>query len=135
MPSTYTAVLTTAILVVLSAGGPARAEFILQPSTPPMPPPTSEALPTARPVRPLLPRAQSVPAAVGFGTDIPLSIAVRQIVPAGWAVRYGEGVERDTTVNWVGGKPWPDALRDAIRPAGLRLVFASQARTVTISKR
>ncbi|MBV8521051.1 MAG: hypothetical protein JOY71_02780, partial [Acetobacteraceae bacterium] len=72
MPSTYTAVLTTAILVVLSAGGPARAEFILQPSTPPMPkPPTPEALPAACPVRPLLSRTQSIPAAIGFGTGIP----------------------------------------------------------------
>ena len=69
--------------------------------------------------------------AVGFGRDVPLHLAVMQIVPPGWTARYGAGVDRDRPVDWGGGRAWPDVLRAALRPLGLRVVFSGA--TVTIA--
>lgn len=80
--------------------------------------------PPARPGRSSPPPAQAV--IQGYGTDIPLSFAVRQIVPRAFQVVFGPGVERDRTVSWVGGKPWRTALQDAVRPLGLRVEVTGQ---------
>ena len=55
----------------------------------------------------------------GFGDQVPLSFAVRQIVPARFQVAFGETVDSDTPVDWKGGKPWRPTLSDAVRPLGL----------------
>ncbi len=63
------------------------------------------------------PAPQSIVA--GFGDQVPLSFAVRQIVPPRFQVAFGETVNSDTPVNWKGGKPWRATLSDAVRPLGL----------------
>ena len=63
-------------------------------------------------------------------TEVPLSFAVRQIVPARFQVAFGETVNRDAPVDWKGGKPWRPTLSDAIRPLGLTVSVAGA--TVTI---
>jgi hypothetical protein len=55
----------------------------------------------------------------GFGDQVPLSFAIRQIVPARFQVAFGEAVKSDAPVNWKGGKPWRPTLSDAVRPLGL----------------
>lgn len=67
----------------------------------------------------------------GFGTDVPLSFAARQIVPDGLRVQYGRDIETDAPVSWVGGKPWNRALQDAIRPLGLRMTLVGGVVTIT----
>ena len=57
----------------------------------------------------------------GFGRGIPLGFAVRQIVPAAVAVRYGPGVDRERAVNWTGDAPWNRVLEAAVHPLGLRI--------------
>ena len=106
----------------------AHADFVFEPAPPPPPPPESPPLVSARPAPPLRP---AVPVAVGFGRDVPLHLAVMQIVPAGWTARYGAGVNRDRPVDWSGGRAWPDVLRAALRPLGLRVAFSGT--TVTIA--
>ncbi len=59
------------------------------------------------------------PVGAGFGDPVPLSFAVRQIVPARFQVAFGETVNRDALVDWKGGKPWRPTLSDALRPLGL----------------
>lgn len=104
----------------------ARADFVFEPAPPPVfPPPQAPLTAPARSVRP------AVPAAVGFGRDVPLHLAVMQIVPAGWTARYGAGVDRDRPVDWSGGRAWPDVLRATVRPLGLRVAFSGT--TVTIA--
>ncbi|UZO94536.1 Hypothetical protein RMP42_05183 (plasmid) [Roseomonas mucosa] len=71
-------------------------------------------------------------AARGFGTDVPLSFAARQIVPAAFSVRYADNIDPNAPVSWVGEKPWNRALQDAIRPLGLRMTLVQG--TVTISR-
>ena len=74
------------------------------------------------------PAHQSVVA--GFGDQVPLSFAVRQIVPARFQVAFGETVDSDTPVDWKGGKPWRPTLSDAVRPLGLTVSVVG--RTVKI---
>ena len=68
---------------------------------------------------PTLRRPASQPVVAGFGDQVPLSFAVRQIVPARFQVAFGETVDSDAPVDWKGGKPWRPTLSDAVRPLGL----------------
>ena len=58
----------------------------------------------------------------GFGDDVPLSFACRQIVPARIKVSFGPGADPDMRVSWKGGSPWPVVLSQAITPLGLHMV-------------
>jgi hypothetical protein len=77
------------------------------------------------------PSSDSFTQARGFGADVPLSFAARQIVPDGLRVRYGSEIETDALVSRVGGKPWNRVLQDAIRPLGLRMTLAGGSVTIT----
>ena len=46
----------------------------------------------------------------GFGKDIPLAIALRQVVPPQYAFSFAPGVDQGKPVSWTGGGPWPDVL-------------------------
>ena len=107
----------------------ARADFTLVPGTSvPRPeqgpgsgpivlnPVSSEARPKAAPE--LL-----VPIARGFGEQVPLAFATRQIVPAQVKVTFGPNVDQAAVVTWAGGRPWHETLRTAVRPLGLRVVI------------
>lgn len=52
----------------------------------------------------------------GFARATTLSEAIGQIIPNGYAVR-AQGLERvgNAGVAWVGGKPWPEVLREVLR--------------------
>ena len=66
----------------------------------------------------------------GFGNGVPLSFAVKQIVPPMFRVIYRNGVEQNVTVAWSGGRPWNEALGNALRQHGLHMILVG--RTVTI---
>jgi hypothetical protein len=70
--------------------------------------------------------------AVGFGHDVPLEFAVRQLVPATMRVEYGDTVDRQLRVSWQGGKPWDEVLRIVTTPIGLRVM--TSGRTVRIAE-
>lgn len=116
--------------VVLMAPPAALADFRVVPQEAPTAPawpdpaeaPSASPAPaTRRPTRPVPPTAR------GFGTDVPLSFAVRQIVPRWVRVDYGPGIDRDAPVSWTGGRPWGEALRAAVGPLGLRVVIGREA--------
>jgi hypothetical protein len=65
--------------------------------------------------------------AQGFGDQVPLRFAVRQIVPEFVKVTFGPGVDPDATVDWQGGQGWNRVLFQAVRPLGLRLVMTPMA--------
>ncbi len=48
----------------------------------------------------------------GFGSDINLVIALRQIVPAKYAFSFSDDVDMSKKVSWTGGKPWNLVLND-----------------------
>ena len=80
-------------------------------------------------------RPRPVPSAFrmahGFGDNVPLSFAARQIVPPAVTVRYARGVDLNATVSWKGGAPWNRVLAAAVRP--LRLCLTTGATSVLIS--
>jgi hypothetical protein len=59
----------------------------------------------------------------GFGNQVPLSFAVRQIVPRAVKVHFAKGVDPATAVDWNGGRPWNAVLWSAVHPLGLHLVL------------
>jgi hypothetical protein len=76
------------------------------------------------PVRPVI--GPRLILAQGFGDDVPLDFAVKQIVPPSLRVEYGATVDRQLRVSWKGGKPWQQVLRSLVDPIGLRLVLAGR---------
>lgn len=57
--------------------------------------------------------------AVGFGSDMPLVLALRQVVPPRYAFAFDPSVDQGARVNWNGGKPWNLVLEETLRPLGL----------------
>lgn len=58
----------------------------------------------------------------GFGDQIPLSFACRQILPSSIKVTYGPGADPGMIVTWKGGDTWPHVLAAAIKPLGLHML-------------
>jgi hypothetical protein len=110
------------VLAPLIVCAPAQAEFLMI-STPDASAPDASASaaphpkPKRRPLKALVPPAE--PALSGFGDQVPLSFAVRQIVPPHFQVAYADAVQQDAPVDWKGGEPWRATLADAVRPLGL----------------
>lgn len=65
--------------------------------------------------------------AYGFGNQVPLGFACRQIVPPAVKVTYGPGAGPGMLVTWKGGNAWNHVLYDAVAPLGLRLVMTHMA--------
>ena len=115
-----------AMLLHQSGIRPAHADFVLQSANPtphgtqPVPPPNISRTPIN-----LRPQSDPVPIAQGFGHDVPLSFAVRQIVPPSLHVAYANQVNPSALVNWEGGQPWNVVLVHAVRPFGYRVWVSS----------
>lgn len=92
----------------------AHADFSMSPNTAPASTPLSHRSVWARSAYPL---------ATGYGNEIPLTFALRQIVPHGVLVVVRQGVCPSTIVSWHGGVPWDIALRLALAPTGLRAMI------------
>lgn len=54
----------------------------------------------------------------GFGKDMPLALALRQIVPPEYQYAFADGVNPGTRISWQGGRPWDEVLSAALSPAG-----------------
>lgn len=66
----------------------------------------------------------------GFGSDLPLVIALQQVVPAGYQFSFSPGANPGTLVSWEGGKPWKTVLSDMLAAQGLG--YKMQNNTVVI---
>lgn len=55
----------------------------------------------------------------GFGSDLPLVIALQQIAPPGYQFSFADDVEAGQRVSWQGGKPWRDVLTEMLATRGL----------------
>ena len=68
----------------------------------------------------------------GFGSDMPLALALRQIVPAEYAFSFDKGVNPGYRVSWSGGKPWDVVVAEMIAP--LNLIPVIQDKIILIRK-
>lgn len=57
--------------------------------------------------------------AVGFGRELPLALALSQVIPSEFSHSFAEGVDAGTSVSWEGGKPWDVVLKEMLRPVGM----------------
>ena len=70
--------------------------------------------------------------AAGFGAQVPLAFAIRQMAPDGFEVVLEPPADPYSLVDWRGGRPWTQALADAVQPLGLAVTLHD--RTVTIAR-
>lgn len=78
-------------------------------------PQTATASPAAAPVL----FVENAELAQGFGSDIPLVMAIRQIIPSTQPFAFEPGVDLGAPVSWQGGAPWPEVLSNTLASAGL----------------
>lgn len=96
-----------------------------------------QAMPAPAPVMPSpaipVPRAPSsgqYTDAVGFGKELPLALAMSQVVPADYSFSFAPTVDAGATVSWQGGKPWNEVLNDMLAPQGLTAIISGQQVTI-----
>jgi hypothetical protein len=100
--------------------------------TPPPPAITQAPTPLAPPEPPMdghpapPPGRRGPPIAVGFGRDVPLEFAVRQIAPPWLHVSYGDDVDGQMRVSWRGGRPWNQVLGGVLTPLGLHMKMSGR---------
>ena len=125
------------LLAALALAPAARADFTIVGSTQPVVGPS----PTAIDKAPEVSASQDFPHAIaarhrppprfatvqGFGEQISLSFAVKQIVPLSVKVTYGRGADPAALVDWKGGAAWDRVLLAAVNPLGLHLVITGKA--------
>ena len=58
--------------------------------------------------------------AVGFGRDLPLALALSQVVPPEYSYAFARNVNVGTTVSWQGGKPWNEVLAEMLAANGMK---------------
>jgi len=77
--------------------------------------------------------AQPLPVGVisGFGTKLPLKIALQQIIPPIYKVLLSPGVNQEILVSWRGERPWEQVLTDMLSFGNLG--FSRQNNVITIS--
>jgi Toxin co-regulated pilus biosynthesis protein Q len=56
----------------------------------------------------------------GFASQIPLALALRQLLPAGYNFSIDQDVDMNTLVSYKGGKSWRETLKDALGSVGLK---------------
>ena len=61
--------------------------------------------------------------AVGFGRDLPLALALSQVIPEQYSPSFAQNVDAGVTVSWEGGKSWNQVLNDMLRPKNLTAVI------------
>ena len=127
--------LGVALLGFAATTAPAWADFQLSPALPDSAQPLQSrpglaglpaAVPARRTAAPL-----AIPVAHGFGQQVPLAFATRQIVPAGVKTTFGPGVDQAALVDWSGGRPWIEVLRAAVHPLGLHVTVRWMAISIT----
>lgn len=94
----------------------------------PLPVPEPAPAPAAPTPKPMpAPVAVTTPVAddvvEGFGKDIPLAIALRDIAPTKYAYSFSPSDVAGAKISWRGGKPWQDVLKDALTPLDLDMAI------------
>lgn len=89
-------------------------------------------IPSAPSVVPAPVTAQGFTDVSGFGKDIPLVIALREIVPAEYSFSFSPGLNLGQRVSWSGDKPWDQVVSEVISP--LAMTAEIKGNIVHISK-
>lgn len=58
--------------------------------------------------------------AQGFGRDLPLVMAIRQIVPPRYGFVFDQNIDVQQHISWQGGAPWDIVLQNTLAPMGMQ---------------
>lgn len=61
--------------------------------------------------------------AVGFGQDLPLALALSQVIPSEFTPSFAKDVDPGAMVSWEGGMPWNEVLEEMLAPLGMTAVI------------
>jgi hypothetical protein len=121
--------ISLALLILVIKATVAHSDFVVK-TTPPaaasdgLAQPASQAN-DSQPGSTAIPTPPRFKMAYGFGNQIPLGFACRQIVPRAVKVIFGPDANPQQIVSWKGGDTWNHVLRDAVKPVGLHLVMST----------
>lgn len=94
---------------------------LAEPKKPASAPEVQDLLPIA-PTKAAAPAAESAEKPLrGFAKNVPLAVALRQILPQDYGFSVDQNVSLGTQVSWQGGAPWRDVLKNMLAPAGLTM--------------
>lgn len=74
---------------------------------------------------------EKFPPVFGFGSDVPLALALQQIVPANYSYAFGKGVNPGEKVSWQSGERWDDVLIAALDGSSMQARL--QGQTIVVS--
>ena len=66
-----------------------------------------------------------------FGHDVPLAIAVTEIVPNGYRYVFGDNIDAGILVSWEEGNDWRQLLRDAVSNVGYNVRITGKTISIT----
>ena len=55
----------------------------------------------------------------GFADQVPLAVAMRQVLPNDYSFTAAEGVDQSTLVSWQGGRSWRDVMNGMLSSSGM----------------
>jgi len=61
----------------------------------------------------------------GFGRDVPLALALQQIVPTNYRYSFDPGINPGTRVSWTGGQPWKNVISDLAQSNNMNVDIVS----------
>ena len=128
-----TPVMPAAPQIQVHSQAPIAPVAMPEPIVAPTPPaPVIITTPVAEPTKPIaITPSVSNEIAVGFGNDIPLTTALRQILPANYTYVLDQNIDGEQFVTWNGGREWPIVLNDMVQPLGLETSIDGQIVRIT----
>ena len=70
----------------------------------------------------------------GFANDIPLELALQQIVPQDWVLLFTDDVRKNELVSWHGGMPWAKVLKQLADNNSLNFEIHTTTNRILIEK-
>jgi hypothetical protein len=67
----------------------------------------------------------------GFGKDLPLVMAIRQIVPAQYGFVFDQNIDTQAHVSWQGGQPWDIVLQNTLAPLNMQASINGNVVSIT----
>lgn len=75
---------------------------------------------------PVAPSVSGFEEAVGFGKELPLALALSQVVPSDYSFSFAQNVNVGSSVSWQGGKSWDAVLQEMLAPVGMKAVISGK---------
>lgn len=96
--------------------------------------PAASLEPAVQAVKDSISATSQFPEVQGFGNNMPLVMALQQVVPPQYAYSFGSAVNPGAQVSWSGGRPWDQVLNDMLVSLGLKANLSGNTIMITVMK-